>query len=62
MSLLYFTSRPECIGLRLFADRYMPCGKNISKLSVSVNYGYQQVWRTVDSKFGVRLLARVAYG
>jgi hypothetical protein len=62
MSLLYFTSHPECIGLRLFAVRYVRCGKDITKLSVSVTYGYQYVWRTVDSKCGVRLSESVAYG
>ena len=57
-----FSSHPECIGLRLFADRYVRCGKDISKLSISVTYGYQYVWRTVNSKCGVTLSASVACG
>ena len=66
MPLLYFTSHSESIGLRLFADRYVRYGKDISKcgvqLSASVAYDYQQVWRTIISKCGVRLSASVAYG
>ena len=62
MPLLYFTSHPECIGLRLFADRYVRCGKDCSNLSVILTYGYQYLWRTVDSKCGVTLSASVAYG